>query len=44
MSTYRLSAALQYGSSVEVLVVFNSIAILDNAFGTAEGWWGTIRN
>jgi hypothetical protein len=36
---YRLGASFEYGGTVEVLVVFYGVAVLDDAFGAAEGPW-----
>jgi hypothetical protein len=38
--SYCLRASFENRRSVEVLVVFYGIAILDDAFGAAEGRWG----
>jgi hypothetical protein len=34
---YRLGAPFEYGGAIEVLVVFYGVAVLDDAFGAAEG-------
>jgi hypothetical protein len=38
VSTYCLSASFEYGGAVEVLVVFDCVAVLDDAFCAAVGW------
>jgi hypothetical protein len=38
LSAYRLRASLKYSRSVEVLVILYGVAVLDDAFGAAQGW------
>lgn len=35
---YCLRASIEDGGAVEVLVVFDGVAVLDDAFGAAVGW------
>jgi hypothetical protein len=42
VSAYCLSASFEYGGAVEVLVVFDGVAVLDDAFGAAVGWWSAV--
>jgi hypothetical protein len=37
-ATYRLGAAVEDSRSVEVLVVFYGVAVLDDAFSATVGW------
>lgn len=38
---YSLSTSFEYGGTVEILVVFNSVAVLDDALCAAKGRWCT---
>jgi hypothetical protein len=40
--SYRLRASVEYGGAVEVLVVFDRVAVLDNALGAAVRRWGAV--
>ena len=43
MDAYRLGASVEYGSAVEVLVVLDGVAVLDDAFGaTVVGRGATV--
>jgi hypothetical protein len=41
-TAYRLGAAVEDSRSVEVLVVFYGVAVLDDAFSAAVGWCDAI--
>jgi len=43
MNAYGLSAAFDDGRAIEVFVVFDGVAVLDNAFGAAEGGRSIVR-
>ena len=34
---YRLGASFEYSGTIKILVVFYGVAVLDDAFGAAEG-------
>ena len=41
IEAYRLGASFEDSGSVETLVVLYGVAVLDDAFGAAEGRWRT---
>lgn len=41
---YRLRASVEYGTTIEIFVVFYSVAVLDDAFSAAVRWWRAAVN